>query len=299
MNAEAVQKGAGDPRMAAREPGSGLAIGAVEAIGYVFAISGMNPTFDTGFPEGARSENRSRNTIIKQYLAKGELDNMMDFETARLNMVESQIRPNGITDYRIIAAMRALPRHEFVPQALQNLAYMDENLPLTGPNEGGRRRYLMEPMTFARLVQMAEITPRSLVLDVGCGMGYSTAVLAQLAESVVALEEDEGLAERASEALSLQNIVNGAVVTGRLRDGYAAEGPYDAIVLEGAVAEVPQALLDQLREGGRLVAVVGMGRMGRATVMTRNNGAISARAVFDAGIPVLPGFEPAENTFVF
>lgn len=230
----------------------------------------------------------------------GRADAMTDFETARINMVESQIRPSGITDYRITAAMREVPREAFVPRARQALAYFDEDLPLTTGGEEGPARYLMEPMTFARLLQLAEIDGDDLVLDIGCGLGYSTAVIARLGQSVVALESDAALAEKASELLVAHEVMNAAVVTGPLRDGYKAESPYDVIVVNGAVPEVPAGLFEQLAQGGRLVAVVEpAGTVGKTTLFTRRGTAISSRPVYDANVFPLPGFEAEQPGFVF
>ncbi|QPC41696.1 protein-L-isoaspartate O-methyltransferase [Kaustia mangrovi] len=225
---------------------------------------------------------------------------MTDFQTARTNMVESQIRPSGITDHRIIAAMSEVPREAFVPRARQQLAYMDEDLPLTEAVDGAPPRYLMEPMSFARLLQLAGIDQDELVLDVGCALGYSTAVISRLAQSVVALEADGDLADRAGELLVEHGVMNAAVVTGPLRDGHKAEGPYDVIVVNGAVPEIPAALFDQLKDNGRLVAVVEPENgVGKTTLFTRHGTAISSRQSYDANVPALPGFEVERPRFVF
>lgn len=228
---------------------------------------------------------------------------MGDFAKARLNMVESQVRPNGVTDRRILEAMFAVPREVFVPEAERSLAYMDGDIPLAPAQQGGPRRGIMAPMPLARLIQLADIQPGELVLDVGCTTGYSTAILARLAESVVGLECDARLADTATNTLVELGVDNAAVVTGPLQDGYASEGPFDAIVLGGAVQQVPDALLAQLKEGGRLVAIVsGEGRTppgsGRAFVFSRIRSEISRRPAFDAGAPLLPGFARTPE-FVF
>lgn len=212
----------------------------------------------------------------------------MDYAAARHNMVENQIRTNRVTDPRIVATMDALPRELFVPKQLRGIAYVDEDLDL------GNGRYLMEPLVLARLLQAAELRPEDVVLDVGCGTGYSTAVLARVASTVVALESDSDLAEAAASLLAELGMDNAVVVTGPLADGYPAQSPYDVIVLGGAVAEIPTALCDQLAEGGRLVAVVtGPGTaVGKATLVTRVAGTLSRRIIFDAGSPYLPGFAP-------
>jgi protein-L-isoaspartate(D-aspartate) O-methyltransferase len=220
---------------------------------------------------------------------------MTDFAAARLNMVESQVRVNGVTDERVIAAMDALPRERFLPAARQSLAYMDECIRLTDENPA---RYMIEPRVLAKLAQLAEITSNDLVLDIGCGTGYSTAVLSRLAGTVIGLESDEALAAQAGTLLSDLGADNVVVVTGALEQGHADQAPYDVIFVNGMVSAVPEALENQLREDGRLVVVVGDGVTGRARLYIRSGGSFSGRDAFDANIPFLPGFEPVE-TFTF
>jgi protein-L-isoaspartate(D-aspartate) O-methyltransferase len=217
----------------------------------------------------------------------------MDYAAARLNMVESQIRTNKVTDERIIGAMLNLPRERFVPKQLRGIAYVDEDIQI------GNGRYLMEPMVIARLLQVANIGARDIVLAVGVGAGYDAAVLSRLSATVVALESESTLASGASRLLAELGMDNVAVVEGPLASGYPRQAPYDVIVLGGAVEEIPAALYDQLAEGGRLVAVVAPpGEPGRAVLAIRTQGAISARAVFDAATHRLPGFA-REPGFVF
>ncbi len=211
---------------------------------------------------------------------------MTDFAAVRHNMVEKQIRPNRVTDPRVIDAMEAVPRELFVPKSLRGIAYIDEDL------EVAPGRYLMEPMVMARLLQAAEIEADDVVLDIGCATGYGPAVLARIAATVVGLESDPALAERATALLAELGVDNAAVVTGPLEEGYAAQAPYDVILIEGAVEEVPQAITDQLAEGGRLVCVVaGPRSVGKLTVFLRLHGGISRRTEFDAAVPPLPGFQ--------
>ncbi|RMF06982.1 MAG: protein-L-isoaspartate O-methyltransferase, partial [Alphaproteobacteria bacterium] len=221
-----------------------------------------------------------------------------DYSKARHNMVESQIRPNAITDPRILAAMMEVPREIFVPSALRSLAYMDEDVPLESMSGMDEERYLLAPLTFARLLQAAEIQPGALVLDIGCATGYSTTVIARLAEAVVGLEQDEVLAEVASKNLVSLQADNAAVVVGELRRGYPDEGPYDAIILEGSVEEVPQALFAQLKNGGSLAAVVVQGEMGRVVQYKNFNGDYTPVPLLETGAPPLPGFQRAPE-FVF
>ncbi len=218
---------------------------------------------------------------------------MADYAVARLNMIEGQIRPNKVTDGRVLAAMAEVPRERFVPKKLQGAAYVDEDLAVA-PG-----RYLMEPAVFARLLLAAAIAPTDLVLDIGCATGYSTAVLARLAATVVAVESDRGLAKTAVALLAELDADNAVVVEGELKAGYAKQAPYDAIVLGGAVEQVPPAITDQLAEGGRLAAVVADGSsVGVGVLMLRARGALLRRVLFDAAVPPLPGFE-AERGFVF
>lgn len=213
-------------------------------------------------------------------------------------MVESQIRPNQVTDRRILRAMLEIPRELFMPAAARPLAYMDQDVPLQPGSPGAPPRHLMAPMPLARLIQAANISAEDLVLDIGCATGYSTAILARLAEAVVGLEEDPELVETAAKTLNELGVDNAAIVTGKLNEGYAEEGPYDAILLGGSVAEVPDALLEQLKDGGRLVAILADGGLGKATLFESVQGDVSRRACFDAGSRRLPGFEPAP-AFVF
>lgn len=220
---------------------------------------------------------------------------MIDFAEMRRAMVDAQVRANDVTDLRIVASMLETPRERFVPTSLSSFAYIDDDLLV---KEGPPARYLMEPMVLAKLLQAAEIGPDALVLDVGAATGYSTAVLARLAGQVVALEEEGELASQGSNLLVELGLLNAAFVQGPLTAGWPAESPYDVILLNGAVDSAPEALLGQLKPGGRLVAVVGRGRAGRATIFTNTSGGVGPRVVFDAAVPVLPGFE-ARPGFVF
>ena len=214
----------------------------------------------------------------------------MDYAEARRIMVDRQIRTADVTDRDIIDAIGEIPREMFVPADLRPIAYSDADLPLTRPAPGAQQRFLVEPTVLARLAQLAEIDRDDIVLDIGCGTGYSSAFLSLLANSVVALESDEALAETATETLLDLDIGNAAVLTGPLEAGYPSEGPYDVILMAGSVEFVPEALLDQLKRGGRLVTIVGVGPAGMATCYCRNGGEVSRRAAFSIAAPALPGF---------
>jgi protein-L-isoaspartate(D-aspartate) O-methyltransferase len=218
---------------------------------------------------------------------------MTGYETARTRMVESQLRPNKVTDKRLLDAFLAIQRDLFVPEHLQAVAYVDEDLPL------GKGRYLMEPMVAARLLQAAAVERTDTALIVGAGTGYEAALFARLARSVVALEEDPELARRARAALVEHSIASVSVVEAPLPQGHRARAPYDVIVICGAVGEVPAEIGSQLAEGGRLVVVVKTGSgIGRATLTTRIGGVLAHRVLFDAATPLLPGFLP-KPAFVF
>lgn len=207
-------------------------------------------------------------------------------------MLDGQLRPNRLTDERLQEAFLAVPREAFVPAALRGVAYVDEDVPLGGG------RFLMEPMVFARLLQAAELQPGDVLLDVGCATGYSTAVAARLVATVVALECDPELARQANENLAALDVVNAAVVVGELPRGYPEQGPYDVILLNGSADRIPETLLAQLAEGGRLVGVEDDEGAGRAVIYLKRDGLVGRRVLFDAAVKPLPGFQ-REPSFVF
>lgn len=218
---------------------------------------------------------------------------MTDFAAARYFMVEGQIRPNKVTDHRLVDVLSTTPREEFVPESARGVAYVDDDLPI------GNGRYLLEPMVFARMLQYVSVQDTDRVLDVGCAGGYSTAVLARLAASVVGLDSDSGLIAGASAALARQGIANATLVTGPMTEGYAQSAPYDVIVIEGTVPEVPATLAAQLAEDGRLVAIVQDHRgVGEVRLFQRAGGVLSSRILFEAQPHALPGFEK-KAAFVF
>ena len=216
----------------------------------------------------------------------------MDFEAAREAMVEGQVRTADVTRPEISDAMRAIPRERFVPRAERALAYAD----LDPPVGGGRR--MLAPRTFAKMLQGAALQPGEVALDVGCATGYSTVVLARLAGFVAALEEDPALADQAAERLAEFEADTVSLERGPLAAGAPAAGPFDVILLEGATRVEPHALLDQLKEGGRLIGISYQGPIGRVRRWRRTAGVISQYDLFEADAPVLPGFD-AEPAFTF
>lgn len=219
---------------------------------------------------------------------------MTDFALARRNMVDGQLRPNRVTNAQLLAVVGELPRERFLPDALKSVAYSDEDVPL------GNGRYLMEPMILARLIQTLQADTKDTALVVASGRGYGAALLARLVKSVVAVEGDAGLAGSSDQTIKALGLENVTLVTGQPEAGVPQTGPYDVILIEGAVRQIPQAVLDQLAEGGRLVTVLAgaPGALGVAQLVVKEGGVTSGRPLFDAGTPVLPGFAPpARFTF--
>jgi protein-L-isoaspartate(D-aspartate) O-methyltransferase len=213
-------------------------------------------------------------------------------------MVQGQVRVNDVTDPRITSAMLALPRERFVPAALADIAYLDSDLPVTDARSGPLR-YLLKPLTLAKLIQAAAVEPSDHVLDVGCATGYAAALLAQLGDSVIALEQDAALAQAASGNISALGFApRVSVVTGTLREGWPARAPYDVIVMEGRIEVVPEALLRQLAPTGRLVCVRGGSVGAKGYVYRSIEGDASGQPLFEAAAPLLPGFA-APAGFVF
>lgn len=211
----------------------------------------------------------------------------MDLEAARTAMIDSQVRPNDVTDRRLIAAMAAVPREAFVPEARRGLAYSEASVE-TGPG-----RALAPARDFSKLAHAAAIKDTDRLLDVAPGTGYSSVVLVHLAGSVVALEQDEASAKALKANLAAQGASGVEVVAGPLKAGAAAKGPFDVIFVNGAIEDVPDAWLGQLAEGGRLVVVVNEGQVRRARVYTRSGGKTAWRTPFESSAPILPGFEKA------
>jgi protein-L-isoaspartate(D-aspartate) O-methyltransferase len=218
---------------------------------------------------------------------------MQDMSKARHFMVEGQVRTNDVTDLRIIELMGRIARERFVPDSRQAVAYSDVSV------EVKAGRFLPDPRSLAKLVQALEIQPGDRVLDVACATGYSSALLAGLSADVTALEEDDELARLASANLRhVERLGRLSAVAGPLKQGCAQHAPYDAILVNGAVEELPQAWTDQLKEGGRLAVILNGGPVGKANLCVRRAGVLGKRVVFDATVPVIPGFTRAK-TFAF
>lgn len=209
---------------------------------------------------------------------------MTDFASRRTMMVDTQVRPNDVTKFPIIEAMLSIPREEFVPPARRAVAYSGENL------EIGHGRVLLEPRTLAKMVDALDVRPGDLVLDLACGYGYSSAVLARMAEAVVAIEDDEEMAGEAERRLAEAGVFNVAVLNGQLAEGAPKQGPYDAILIGGGVEEVPAAITEQLKDGGRIAALFVENRLGVVRLGHRLNGRVNWRYAFNAHAPLLSGF---------
>lgn len=213
----------------------------------------------------------------------------MDSLAARNRMVDGQVRPSDVTDFRILEAMLEIPRERFVPADQVDLAYADFEVPVGSASSNSPRR-LLGPRTLAKLIQAAMIRPGDTALVVACATGYGAAVVARLANHVVALDDDAALVAFAGQALGAVGIRNATTANGPLTAGWPPRGPYDVIVMEGATEVAPRSLWGQLNDGGRLVCIEGRGPAGRAMLYRSEEGAVSGISVFDAAAAVLPGF---------
>jgi protein-L-isoaspartate(D-aspartate) O-methyltransferase len=220
---------------------------------------------------------------------------MVDFAQARRMMVDSQLRTFDVNDLSLLDAMDAVPRERFVAAGRENLAYIDQDI-LVG--SGKERRFMLSPMVQARLIQALALEPGRKVLDVACGLGYSSAVMAELGAAVIGLESDEALAGEARKRLASVGASGISVVAGPLDKGLSAEAPFDAILINGAIERRPDALLGQLADGGRLVCIMGRGRSAKATLFVRTGDAFGSRNLFDAAAPSLTAFQN-DPGFVF
>jgi protein-L-isoaspartate(D-aspartate) O-methyltransferase len=212
---------------------------------------------------------------------------MSDFASRRVMMVDTQVRPSDVTKFPIIDAMLSVPREVYVPDDRREAAYVGENLTI------GSGRVLLEARTLAKLLDALDIRPGEMVLDLGCGLGYSAAVIARIAGTVIAVEDDERLAAEAQRLLSEEGVDNALVIAGPLAAGAAKHAPYDAITVQGGVETLPDTLLAQLKDGGRIGAVFMDGAVGSAMIGFKSDGRVSWRPVFNATAPVLDGFRKA------
>lgn len=218
---------------------------------------------------------------------------MPNYAIARKNMVDCQIRPNNVTDDRLVDAMNSIPREEFVPAHMRGFAYIDEDIDL------GNGRFMQEPMVLARLIQAAQLDQDDVVLDIGCGTGYSAAVLSYMVSTVVGIEQNSELAKQADDLLKKLDLTNTVIFQSELTNGYEQHAPYDAIFISGSISEVPPVILEQLVDGGRLVTVIAeKGQPGHAVVYTRVRDVVCEKVIFDATTPFLEEFEKREE-FVF
>lgn len=213
---------------------------------------------------------------------------MADYAALRTMMVDTQIRPADVTKFPIIEAMLTVKRERFVPDNKRSVAYMGEHIELGGG------RTMLDPRTLAKMLDAATIDQKDIVLDLGCGLGYSSALLARMCEAVIAVEDDADRVAQAERRLGEAGADNVAVIEGVLADGAAKHGPYDIILIQGAVQDVPESLLDQLKEDGRIVAIFAQGALGEVRVGVKVNGAVSWKMNFNANAPILAGFEKEE-----
>lgn len=221
-----------------------------------------------------------------------DIDGMTDFATRRRMMVDTQIRTADVTKFPIIEAILRTPREDFAPASQSEAAYVGENLPL------GKSRVILEPRTFAKMLDAMELTGNELVLDIGCGYGYSAAILAHMAAAVVAVEENSAMLADAQEAFQSHDFGNIITHEGPLAEGAPQHGPYDVIFAQGGVAHIPTTITDQLKTGGRMIALFMEGDLGVVRIGTKSSHGLDWRYAFNASAPVLPGFE-REQDFVF
>jgi len=210
---------------------------------------------------------------------------MTDYATRRTMMVDTQIRPSDVTKFPIISAMLSVPRENFVPRDKREAAYMGDNIDLGG------NRTILDPRTFAKMLDALDIQPTDFVLDIGMGLGYSAAVLSQLGEAVVAVEDDQTRFDEASEALGDFGADNVIPHLGELAEGAAEHGPYDVILIQGAVEHVPDTVLAQLKDGGKIACLFAEGALGTVKIGYKLDERMDWRASFNAGAPTLDGFQ--------
>ena len=214
---------------------------------------------------------------------------MTDYKMRRKIMVDTQIRPSDVTKFPIIDAFLSVPREKFVPDGKREAAYIGENF------EIGQSRIILEPRTLAKLLDALDIHNDELVLDIGSGLGYSSAIISLIGEVVIAVEDDSSLASEAEEILSEIGVDNVVVQIGKLEDGAPEHGPYDVIILQGGVGEIPGSILNQLKNGGRIGAIFIEEGLGTAKIGFKLNEKITWRNSFNAAAPILPGFSKQKD----
>jgi len=221
----------------------------------------------------------------------------MNIEQARFNMIEQQIRPWDVLDAGVLELLAVVRREDFVPAAYRALAFVDTEVPLPTPT--GVTQAMLAPRVEARLLQELAVHKHERVLEVGAGSGFMAALLAHKAQHVITLEIDAGLARFARANLQRAGVMNATVIEADGASGWRSEAPFDVIMLSGSVPELPEALLAQLKSGGRLVAIVGHEPVMRAVLVTRNGEAgLNRQVLFDTVAPRLLGFdEPTKFKF--
>jgi len=214
---------------------------------------------------------------------------MIDFIQARVNMVDGQISTSGVVDSQILESFSSVPRELFVPERLRSVAYMDGDIDI------GQGRFLLEPITHSKMIQAVDVKESDVVLDIGVGSGYSSAILSPLVTTVIALESNKRQIDKAIKLWDKLDICNIALIEGKLEKGVQGHAPYSLIIINGAVTHVPQSIMNQIDGGGRLIAIIKKPEqiMGRVTLFMKNSdGSVSSKYLFDAGVPFLKGFEP-------
>lgn len=209
---------------------------------------------------------------------------MTSFERRRKMMVDTQVRPSDVTRFTVIEAMLTVPREKYVPESWREAAYAGEHVAL------GDGRVVLDPRTLAKILDAVDIQPSEAVLDVACGLGYSTALAAQLAEAVVGVESDRFMAREAEQTLASEGVDNAVVIEGDPAAGAPEHGPYDVILIQGGVEAVPECYTDQLTDGGRIAAIFMQGELGIVRIGVKADGKITWRFAFNASAPVLEGF---------
>jgi protein-L-isoaspartate(D-aspartate) O-methyltransferase len=210
---------------------------------------------------------------------------MSDFTAARIAMVDCQVRPSDVTKYPIIDALLSVEREKYVPTDMRDVAYVGEHIHLSAG------RVVLEARTFAKMLDAVNVQPNEAILDLGCGLGYSTAILARMADAVIAVESNETMAATAEKTLAENDVDNAFVVVAPLVEGAAKHGPFDVMFIQGAVETIPDALLKQVKPGGRIVAIFAEGALGQCRLGIKSEAGVSWRYEFDATAPILDGFQ--------